>query len=74
MGLTRVSDVTSVESIERQVDELLEEILDDDILPEPATAIPSTRDEEQRVVVTGMGVVTPLGIGLDTFWEGLAAG
>ena len=74
LGLTRVSDVTSVESIERQVDELLEEILDDDILPEPATAIPSTRDEEQRVVVTGMGVVTPLGIGLDTFWQGLAAG
>lgn len=30
--------------------------------------------EMPRVVVTGMGAVTPLGIGLNTFWEGLMAG
>ncbi len=29
---------------------------------------------DQRVVVTGMGVVTPLGIDLDTFWMSLLAG
>lgn len=23
----------------------------------------------RRVVVTGMGAVTPIGIGVDTFWE-----
>ncbi|HEU0163392.1 MAG TPA: beta-ketoacyl-ACP synthase II [Thermomicrobiales bacterium] len=27
-----------------------------------------------RVVVTGVGAMTPLGIGVDTFWEGLTAG
>src|SRR6187399_2549018 len=27
-----------------------------------------------RVVVTGMGVITPLGTGLDRTWEGLVAG
>ena len=27
-----------------------------------------------RVVVTGIGAVTPLGIGAETFWEGLTAG
>ncbi|MBA2470171.1 MAG: beta-ketoacyl-ACP synthase II [Chloroflexia bacterium] len=27
-----------------------------------------------RVVVTGMGAVTPLGIGVDAFWSGLTAG
>lgn len=27
-----------------------------------------------RAVVTGLGAVTPLGIGVDTFWEGLTAG
>jgi 3-oxoacyl-[acyl-carrier-protein] synthase II len=28
----------------------------------------------RRVVVTGMGVVSPLGVGIDTFWEGLTSG
>ncbi len=30
--------------------------------------------EEKRVVVTGMGAVTPIGIGLDEFWNGLISG
>lgn len=29
---------------------------------------------KRRVVVTGMGAVTPLGIGVDTYWEGLITG
>lgn len=29
---------------------------------------------ENRVVVTGIGVITPIGIGKDVFWEGLKAG
>ena len=36
-----------------------------------------TRERTQqvtRVVVTGVGAVTPLGIGVDTFWSGLTAG
>lgn len=28
----------------------------------------------KKIVVTGMGAVTPLGIGVDTFWENLIAG
>ena len=27
--------------------------------------------EERRAVVTGIGVITPIGIGRETFWEGL---
>lgn len=34
--------------------------------------ISSKRDS--RVVITGMGAVTPIGIGLDGFWEGLRTG
>lgn len=30
--------------------------------------------EEQRVVVTGLGVVTPIGLGIDEFWKGLIEG
>ena len=29
---------------------------------------------EQRVVVTGLGAVTPVGIGVEAFWQGLQAG
>ena len=30
--------------------------------------------DNERIVVTGIGVVTPLGIGLEAFWEGLVNG
>jgi 3-oxoacyl-[acyl-carrier-protein] synthase II len=30
--------------------------------------------DKRRVVITGMGVVTPIGIGLKEFWEGLISG
>ncbi len=30
--------------------------------------------EKKRVVVTGMGAITPLGTGVSTFWDGLKAG
>jgi 3-oxoacyl-[acyl-carrier-protein] synthase II len=33
---------------------------------------PSRRDG--RIVITGLGLLTPLGIGVEAFWEGLAAG
>ena len=29
---------------------------------------------ERRVVVTGMGAVTPFGLGVDRFWDGLISG
>lgn len=60
-----------------EIDALLEEVLDGsqsgldvELLP----ALESWRDEEQRVVVTGIGVVSALGIGKEAFWAGLAAG
>ncbi|MCX6558096.1 MAG: beta-ketoacyl-ACP synthase II [Candidatus Aminicenantes bacterium] len=30
--------------------------------------------DRQRVVVTGLGAVTPIGIGIDAFWQGLLTG
>lgn len=32
------------------------------------------QNEQRRVVVTGMGVISPVGIGLDAFWDGLTSG
>ncbi len=34
----------------------------------------SRRDTPRRVWITGLGLVTPIGIGLDAFWSGLQAG
>ena len=34
----------------------------------------TSSSKENRVVVTGMGAVTPIGIGLQNFWEGLKSG
>ena len=28
----------------------------------------------KRIVITGMGAVTPVGIGVDTYWNNLIAG
>lgn len=56
------------------IQELLEEIAADDLAPEPAPVEVSHLHEDQRVVVTGIGVVTPLGIGVDAFWNGLVEG
>ena len=30
--------------------------------------------EERRVVITGMGVISPVGLDVPTMWENLAAG
>ena len=30
--------------------------------------------DKRRVVITGLGVATPIGIGIDAFWEGLLRG
>jgi 3-oxoacyl-[acyl-carrier-protein] synthase II len=33
-----------------------------------------TTTDETRIVITGLGAVTPIGIGRDAFWEGLMSG
>jgi 3-oxoacyl-[acyl-carrier-protein] synthase II len=60
--------------IDVQIEELLQDILDEDLAPLPTLAWADDRDEDQRIVVTGMGLLTPLGIGIDPFWAGLIEG
>lgn len=73
-GLAAVRASGDAALIEAQIEELLEEILVDEPAAEPVPLRLDDADEDQRVVVTGMGVLTPLGIGLAPFWEGVAAG
>jgi 3-oxoacyl-[acyl-carrier-protein] synthase II len=74
MDLVTVHAAPDRVRLDQQIEELLEDVLEDDLLPLPARARLDDRDEEQRVVVTGMGLVTPLGIGIDAFWNGLIEG
>src|SRR5712671_6479950 len=55
-------DTPGAATIDTQIEDLLQDILDQDLAPLPALAWIDDRDEDQRIVVTGMGLLTPLGI------------
>ncbi|HWQ13383.1 MAG TPA: beta-ketoacyl-ACP synthase II [Roseiflexaceae bacterium] len=71
LGALRSGDLALLEA---DIDEILEQALADEPELAPAPLRLDEWDEDERVVVTGMGVVTPIGIGLEPFWEGLATG
>ena len=66
------------EVIDKQIDELLTGIAK----KQTAQRLPKThtkrtgkgKKEKRRVVVTGMGAVTPLGLTVDEYWQGLIEG
>ncbi len=72
LGLVR-EQVTD-EAIESQIETLLAEILADDPMVEPQPVVVDQQPPDQRIVVTGIGVVSPFGVGLEPFWSGLTAG
>ncbi len=75
-GIEQPRAVTAV--IDKQIDELLTGIAK----KQTAQRLPKTRTkrtgkgkkEKRRVVVTGMGAVTPLGLTVDEYWQGLIEG
>ncbi|MCS6839476.1 MAG: beta-ketoacyl-ACP synthase II [Roseiflexus sp.] len=66
--------LTDPDTLARKIDQLLADVFEDTPVPQPQPALIDQGDADSRVVVTGMGVVTPLGNDLETFWQGLAEG
>jgi 3-oxoacyl-[acyl-carrier-protein] synthase II len=67
----------SNETLNEQIDHLLEAVLHEHATPpeaEPLALELEDPEDDQRIVVTGLGLVTPFGIGTAPFWMGLKAG
>lgn len=71
LQLTATSDSST---IEQQIDALLDDIEFDSAEPLPTHAALDPWNDDQRIVVTGMGLITPLGTGMEQFWDGLSNG
>lgn len=74
LALASTREAISEGTLAEQIDHLLEDVLEEDLLTAPLRSPIDAIDEDQRIVVTGMGLVTPYGIGIDPFWSGLEAG
>jgi 3-oxoacyl-[acyl-carrier-protein] synthase II len=57
-----------------QLETIVEEVLGDEPLAQPQPALIDQEDPKRRIVVTGIGVISPIGNTLDAFWESLAKG
>lgn len=74
LELSAVREASGAALIEEQIDKLLEETLEGEPVPQALPVRLDEWNEDQRIVVTGMGLVTPFGIGLDVFWNGIVEG
>ncbi|NJN68408.1 MAG: beta-ketoacyl-ACP synthase II [Chloroflexaceae bacterium] len=74
LTLSSSHGLISEKTIDSQIDRLLEEIFIEQPLPAINPIAVDESDEDRRVVVTGMGALTPLGIGNEPYWSGLVAG
>lgn len=65
---------SETDTMEARIDELLAEVLQDEPIPASLSAPIEEEHEDRRIVITGVGVVSPFGVGVEPFWEGLTAG
>lgn len=73
-ALALIQDTLSGEDIDVQISQLLAEVLIDEPLSAPLALRTDDESEDQRIVITGIGLITPFGIGVEPFWEGISQG
>jgi len=72
-SLSPCSKVAAKTALEQELDELLADIWErEEIKPEAVRV--RRGDKRTRVVITGMGAITPLGLSVEETWQGLIAG
>jgi 3-oxoacyl-[acyl-carrier-protein] synthase II len=71
-----VADVLTKTTVDRQIEDFLAEILKEEPpMPEPEPQpLGGEGGARRRVVITGMGAITCLGLNVPDFWQGLLAG
>src|SRR5918998_3382151 len=62
--------------LEQQLEAIVEEALGSAPLVATLPVLEELDDDaaRRRVVITGLGVVSPVGIGLETFWDSISTG
>jgi 3-oxoacyl-[acyl-carrier-protein] synthase II len=72
--LALIRETLSSEELDAQISQLLAEVLGDEPLSAPLALHADDEPEDQRIVITGIGLVTPFGVGVEPFWEGISHG
>jgi 3-oxoacyl-[acyl-carrier-protein] synthase II len=60
--------------LEQQLESIVEDVLGDEPLVAPLREAIDEESPDRRIVVTGIGVVSPLGNSLESFWDGISSG
>ncbi|HZG65438.1 MAG TPA: beta-ketoacyl synthase N-terminal-like domain-containing protein, partial [Herpetosiphonaceae bacterium] len=81
VGASDISDVEAAGDVvrlpaplEQQLEAIVENAIGSTPLVQTLAEPISEDDPAERVVVTGIGIVSPVGLNLETFWENIAAG
>lgn len=62
------------ERVEEQLDEIVSEMSGEEPETKPTEVHVTPESHNNRVVITGMGVISPVGKDLETFWDSLVSG
>lgn len=71
---TAIDDPVLPAPLEEQLELLVEDVLGDEPLAQPLPERVGDENAERRIVVTGLGVVSPVGATIDEFWDAVTGG